>query len=488
MTYTDDSLTLHTDLYQINMMQVYFNQGIHNKRAVFELYFRKLPFENGFAVFAGLERIVSYLQQLTFSETDIAYLREEGYPEDFLAYLKDLKLELSVKSAREGDLVFANEPLVQVEGPLAQCQLVETALLNIVNFQTLIATKAARIKSVIAEEPLLEFGTRRAQEMDAAIWGTRAAVIGGADATSNVRAGKLFGIPVSGTHAHAMVQAYGDDYQAFKAYAETHRNCVFLVDTYDTLKIGVPAAIKVAKEFGNKINFQGVRLDSGDMAYLSKEVRKQLDAAGFTEAKIYASNDLDENTILNLKMQKAKIDVWGVGTKLITAYDQPALGAVYKIVSIEDDQGVMTDTIKLSNNAEKVSTPGKKQVWRITSREKGKSEGDYITFADVDVSKMTELHMFHPVYTYISKTVKDFEAVPLLTDIFKNGKLVYQLPSLADIKEYAKKELDDLWDEYKRVLNPQDYPVDLAKDVWDNKMALIDRVRKATFSQVKGEN
>lgn len=488
MTYTDDSLTLHTDLYQINMMQVYFNQGIHNKRAVFELYFRKLPFENGFAVFAGLERIVSYLQQLTFSETDIAYLREEGYPEDFLAYLKDLKLELSVKSAREGDLVFANEPLVQVEGPLAQCQLVETALLNIINFQTLIATKAARIKSVIAEEPLLEFGTRRAQEMDAAIWGTRAAVIGGADATSNVRAGKLFGIPVSGTHAHAMVQAYGDDYQAFKAYAETHRNCVFLVDTYDTLKIGVPAAIKVAKEFGDKINFQGVRLDSGDMAYLSKEVRKQLDAAGFTEAKIYASNDLDENTILNLKMQKAKIDVWGVGTKLITAYDQPALGAVYKIVSIEDDQGVMTDTIKLSNNAEKVSTPGKKQVWRITSREKGKSEGDYITFADVDVSKMTELYMFHPVYTYISKMVKDFEAVPLLTDIFKNGKLVYQLPSLADIKEYAKKELDDLWDEYKRVLNPQDYPVDLAKDVWDNKMALIDRVRKATFSQVKGEN
>lgn len=485
MTYTDDSLTLHTDLYQINMMQVYFNQGIHNKHAVFELYFRKIPFQNGFAVFAGLERMVSYLQNLAFSETDIAYLREEGYPEDFLAYLKDFKLELSVKSAREGDLVFANEPLVQVEGPLAQCQLVETALLNIVNFQTLIATKSARIKSVIADEPLMEFGTRRAQEMDAAIWGTRAAVIGGADATSNVRAGKIFGIPVAGTHAHAMVQAYGDDYKAFKAYAETHRECVFLVDTYDTLKIGVPAAIRVAKEFGDKINFQGVRLDSGDMAYLSKEVRKQLDAAGFTEAKIYASNDLDENTILNLKMQKAKIDVWGVGTKLITAYDQPALGAVYKIVSIEDDKGQMTDTIKLSNNAEKVSTPGKKQVWRITSREKGKSEGDYITFADVDVSDMTEIHMFHPVYTYISKTVKNFDAVPLLTDIFQDGRLVYDLPRLEDIKEYAKKELDELWDEYKRVLNPQEYPVDLAQDVWDNKMALIDRLRKATVGQVK---
>ncbi|MDY3024868.1 MAG: nicotinate phosphoribosyltransferase, partial [Streptococcus hyovaginalis] len=239
--------------------------------------------------------------------------------------------------------------------------------------------------------------------------------------------------------------------------------------------------------FGDKINFQGVRLDSGDMAYLSKEVRKQLDEAGFTDAKIYASNDLDENTILNLKMQKAKIDVWGVGTKLITAYDQPALGAVYKIVSIEDDNGHMKDTIKLSNNAEKVSTPGKKQVWRITSREKGKSEGDYITFSDIDVTKMDEIHMFHPVYTYINKTVKDFDAVPLLTDIFQKGKLVYELPALEEIKEYARQELEDLWDEYKRVLNPQEYPVDLAQDVWDNKMALIDQVRKAAFAQVKGD-
>lgn len=476
--YQDDSLTLHTDLYQINMMQVYFNQGIHNKHAVFEVYFRKLPFENGFAVFAGLERIVRYLENLHFTESDLAYLSQEGYPEDFLNYLKDFKLTLSVRSAREGDLVFANEPIVQIEGPLAQCQLVETAILNIVNFQTLIATKAARIKSVIEDEPLLEFGTRRAQEMDAAIWGTRAAVIGGADATSNVRAGKIFDIPVSGTHAHALVQTYGNDYEAFKAYASTHKDCVFLVDTYDTLKIGVPAAIRVAKEFGDQINFKGVRLDSGDMAYLSKQVRKQLDEAGFTEAKIYASNDLDENTILNLKMQKAKIDVWGVGTKLITAYDQPALGAVYKIVSIEDDKGQMIDTIKLSNNAEKVSTPGKKQVWRITSREKGKSEGDYITFDGADVNGMDEIFMFHPTYTYINKTVKNFDAVPLLIDVFKDGRLVYKLPTLPEIKAYAKFVLDALWDEYKRVLNPQEYPVDLAQEVWDNKMELIDKMRQ----------
>ncbi|HFH7254930.1 TPA: nicotinate phosphoribosyltransferase [Streptococcus agalactiae] len=483
--YKDDSLTLHTDLYQINMMQVFFNKGIHNKRAVFEAYFRKVPFENGYAVFAGLERIVRYLENLSFSDSDLSYLEELGYPEEFLDYLKNLKMELTVKSAKEGDLVFANEPLVQIEGPLAQCQLVETAILNIINYQTLVATKAARIRSVIEDEPLLEFGTRRAQEMDAAIWGTRAAIIGGANATSNVRAGKIFNIPVSGTHAHALVQTYGDDYQAFKAYAETHKDCVFLVDTYDTLRVGVPNAIRVAKEMGEKINFLGVRLDSGDLAYLSKKVRQQLDDAGFPNAKIYASNDLDENTILNLKMQKAKIDVWGVGTKLITAYDQPALGAVYKIVSIETDAGSMRDTIKLSNNAEKVSTPGKKQVWRITSRAKGKSEGDYITFADTDVTQLDEIEMFHPTYTYINKTVRDFDAVPLLVDIFDKGKLVYQLPSLQEIQEYGRKEFDQLWDEYKRVLNPQDYPVDLACDVWQNKMDLIDRIRKEALA--KGE-
>lgn len=483
--YKDDSLTLHTDLYQINMMQVYFNKGIHNKRAVFEAYFRKVPFENGYAVFAGLERIVRYLENLSFSDSDLSYLEELGYPEEFLDYLKNLKMELTVKSAKEGDLVFANEPLVQIEGPLAQCQLVETAILNIINYQTLVATKAARIRSVIEDEPLLEFGTRRAQEMDAAIWGTRAAIIGGANATSNVRAGKIFNIPVSGTHAHALVQTYGDDYQAFKAYAETHKDCVFLVDTYDTLRVGVPNAIRVAKEMGEKINFLGVRLDSGDLAYLSKKVRQQLDDAGFPNAKIYASNDLDENTILNLKMQKAKIDVWGVGTKLITAYDQPALGAVYKIVSIETDAGSMRDTIKLSNNVEKVSTPGKKQVWRITSRAKGKSEGDYITFADTDVTQLDEIEMFHPTYTYINKTVRDFDAVPLLVDIFDKGKLVYQLPSLQEIQEYGRKEFDQLWDEYKRVLNPQDYPVDLARDVWQNKMDLIDRIRKEALA--KGE-
>lgn len=479
--YPDDSLTLHTDLYQINMMKVYFKQNIHNKRAVFEVFFRKNPFNNGYAVFAGLERIISYLNNLTFSQSDLDYLQSLGYHGEFLDYLRNLKMSLTVRSVQEGDLVFANEPIVQVEGPLAQCQLVETALLNIVNFQTLIATKAARIRSVIEDEPLMEFGTRRAQEMDAAIWGTRAAVIGGANGTSNVRAGKLFDIPVLGTHAHALVQVYGNDYEAFKAYAETHHNCVFLVDTYDTLRLGVPAAIRVARELGDKIKFLGVRIDSGDLAYISKKVRQQLDEAGFPDAKIYASNDLDENTILNLKMQKAKIDVWGVGTKLITAYDQPALGAVYKIVAIEDETGELRNTIKLSNNAEKVSTPGKKQVWRITSREKGKSEGDYITYDGIDVNSLEELEMFHPTYTYINKTVKNFDAVPLLVNIFQEGNLVYEQPTLTEIQAYARKEFDKLWDEYKRVLNPQDYPVDLARDIWQDKMDLIDQMRKKAY-------
>lgn len=487
--YQDDSLTLHTDLYQINMMQTYWELGRAERHAVFECYFRDMPFNHGYAIFAGLERLVHYLENLRFSSSDIDYLREVGgYPEGFLTYLKEFKFTCTVRSALEGDLVFSNEPILQVEGPLAQAQLVETAILNMVNFQTLIATKAARIKSVIGEQPLLEFGSRRAQEVDAAIWGTRAAYIGGADATSNVRAGKIFGIPASGTHAHSLVQSYGNDYDAFMAYAKTHKDCVFLVDTYDTLKMGVPMAIKVAKEMGDKINFLGVRIDSGDMAYISKKVREQLDDAGFTEAKIYASNDLDETTILSLKMQKAKIDVWGVGTKLITAYDQPALGAVYKLVSIEDEYGQMIDTIKLSSNTEKVTTPGKKQIWRITRKKDGKSEGDYITLWDEDPREESEIFMFHPVHTYINKTVRDFVARPVLQDIFVDGKLIYSLPDLEHIKNYAQDCLDSLWEEYKRDLNPQKYPVDLSTDCWNHKMATMDKVRKqvAKISQEKG--
>lgn len=481
--YPDDSKALHTDLYQINMIETYWRDGISERQAVFECYFRKMPFESGYAVFAGLERIIDYINHLSFSESDIAYLKTLGYQDDFLDYLRHLKISLTIRSVEEGELVFANEPLIQVEGPLAQCQLIETALLNIVNYQTLIATKASRIKRACRGDAVLEFGTRRAHEMDAAIWGTRAAYIGGFDATSNVRAGKIFGIPVSGTHAHALVQAYRDEYQAFKAYAETHRDCVFLVDTYDTLNSGVPNAIRVADEMGDKINFLGVRIDSGDMAYISKKVRKQLDEAGYPDAKIYASSDLDEGTILNLKMQHAKIDVWGVGTKLITAFDQPALGAVYKIVAIEDETGEIRDTIKLSSNAEKVSTPGRKQVWRITHLHDGKSEGDYVALYDEKPNEQESLYMFHPVYTYINKTVTGFEARPLLKVIYEKGNQIYTLPRLTDIRDKAKQNLDSLWGEYKRNLNPQDYPVDLSQLLWDHKMNLIEEVKQSIKSK-----
>ena len=475
----DDSLALHTDLYEINMMYTYFKKGIADRNAVFESFYRREPFGNGYAVYAGLEHIINYLKNLKFTESDLQYLKEnEGYDDDFIDYLRNLKLKLTIRSMKEGELVFANEPILQVEGPLAQCQLVETAILNIINFQTLLATKAARIKLAVKDDGLMEFGSRRAQETDAALWGARAAYIGGFDSTSNVRAGKLFGIPISGTHAHALVEAFGSEYDAFKAYAETHKNCVFLVDTYDTVRSGVPNAIKVANEMGDKINFLGVRIDSGDMAYISKQVRKELDDAGYPDAKIFASNDLDENTITNLKMQGAKIDVWGIGTKYITAYDQPALGAVYKLVAMEDELGAMRDTLKISSNAIKVSTPGKKQVWRISANTAKKNEGDWVSRYNEDPRKFDALFMFHPQYNYINKVVTDYTAIPLLHDIFKDGKLVYDQPSLDEIKKFCADNLDGLWDEYKRSLNPQEYPVDLSQNLYESKMDLIQDIRR----------
>ncbi|KMK90738.1 nicotinate phosphoribosyltransferase [Rossellomorea marisflavi] len=477
MQYADDSLALHTDLYQINMTKAYWDDNFHNRKAVFEVFFRKLPFGNGYAVFAGLERIIEFVKKFRFSDSDIEYLRELGYEEEFLQYLKEMRFTGTIRSMEEGEISFGNVPLLRVEAPLGQAQLLETALLNIVNYQTLIATKANRIKQVVQDEVVMEFGTRRAHELDAAIWGTRAAYIGGFDATSNVRAGKIFGMPVSGTHAHAMVQAYRDEYTAFHKYAESHKDCVFLVDTYDTLRSGVPTAIKVAKELGDKINFKGIRLDSGDMAYQSKKARKMLDDAGFPETKIIASNDLDEYTIMNLKAQGALIDVWGIGTKLITAYDQPALGAVYKLVSIEGEDGNMQDTIKISSNAEKVSTPGKKRVYRIINSINHKSEGEYIALEHEKPQEEERLKMFHPVHTYISKFVTNFEARELHVDVFKDGELVYETPSLDRIRTFVNENLELLWDEYKRAMNPEGYPVDLSDECWSNKMELIHEVK-----------
>jgi len=486
--FIDDSLMLHTDLYQLNMMETYWRDGVHNRRAVFDLFFRKLPFGNGYAVFAGLEKVIHYIKNFGFTESDIQYLREEGeFGEDFLAFLQDMKFTGSIRSMQEGEIVFANEPLLRVDAPLAQAQLIETALLNIVNYQTLIATKASRIKQVVKAEVAMEFGTRRAHELDAALWGTRAAYIGGFDSTSNVRAGKLFGIPTAGTHAHSMVQAYKDDYTSFKKYAETHNDCVFLVDTYDTLRSGVPNAIKVAREFGDKINFIGIRLDSGDLAYLSKEARKMLDEAGFKQAKIVASSDLDEYTIMNLKAQGAKIDIWGVGTKLITAYEQAALGAVYKIVAVEQSDGRMEDTIKISSNPEKVTTPGIKNVYRIINNINNRSEGDYITLEDENPQQENRLKMFHPVHTFVSKFVTNFSARDLHHDIFTDGQLVYNQPSLEEVRKHSTYCLGVLWEEYTRMLNPEEYPVDLSQKCWDNKMRNIEEV-KEKIAKMTGES
>ncbi|MGN8647239.1 nicotinate phosphoribosyltransferase [Gracilibacillus sp. HCP3S3_G5_1] len=485
MTYEDDSLMLHTDLYQVNMAETYWRDGKANQKAIFELYFRKLPFDNGYAVFAGLDRVLDFIENFGFTESDLSYLKEiGGYEEDFLNYLRNMKFSGTIRSMKEGEVVFANEPLMRIEAPLAEAQLIETPLLNIVNYQTLIATKAARIKYVVGDSTVMEFGTRRAHEMDAAIWGTRAAYIGGFSATSNVRAGKLFGIPIAGTHAHAMVQAYRDDYTAFKKYASTHKNCVFLVDTYDTLRSGVPNAIRVAKEFGEKINFQGIRLDSGDMAYLSKKARKMLDDAGFPDAKIIASNDLDEYTILNLQAQGAKIDIYGIGTKLITAYDQAALGGVYKLVAIEEN-GKMVDTIKISANPEKVTTPGSKKVYRIINNENGRSEGDYIALEDENPQAEKRLKMFHPVHTYISKFVTNFTAVNLHEDVVVDGEIKYQSPSLEEVQNYTISNMELLWEEYKRTMKPEEYPVDLSEACWENKMNLIRDVKAKVKQKVE---
>lgn len=478
MSYLDDSLALHTDLYELNMAYTYWKKGNADKRSVFEVYYRQNPFGMGYTIFAGLERVVDYISNLHFSESDIEYLRNEiGFEEEFIEYLQNWHFRGTLRAMREGEVAFAEEPLVQVEGPILDCQLIETALLNIINYQTLIATKASKLKTAAEGDTVMEFGARRAQELDASIWGARATYIGGVDSTSNVRAAKLFNIPVSGTHAHSLVQAYRNEYEAFKAYAETHKDCVFLVDTYNAIESGVPNAIRVADEMGDKINFLGVRLDSGDLSYQSKRVRELLDAAGYPDAKIVASNDLDSEVILNLKMQGAKIDIWGVGTKLITAYDQPALGAVYKIVSIEDDFGEMQHTLKLTANMSKISTPGKKQVWRIRSQNDTKPEGDLITLSDERPDLEDELYMFHPQYTYINKTVKDFVARPLLHDIFVDGKLIYELPTLEEIREYAHEKLGEQYEEHRRILNPEQYPVDLSQDLYDAKVETVNYFR-----------
>ncbi|MFC4301851.1 nicotinate phosphoribosyltransferase [Cohnella boryungensis] len=474
---SSESLTLHTDKYQINMMYAHWKRGTLNEKAVFEAYFRKLPFGNGYAVFAGLERIVEYVRGLAFGEEEIRYLRtqEENYEERFLEELRSFAFTGSIHAVPEGTLVFPNVPLVRVEARVFEAQLIETALLNFMNYQTLIATKASRIKQVAPQDKLLEFGTRRAQEADAAIWGARATYIAGFHATSNMRAGMRFGIPTSGTHAHAWVQGHDSEEDAFREYARAMPDHVtLLVDTYDTLKSGVPNAIRIARELaGQGKRLRGIRLDSGDLAYLSKRARAMLDEAGFPEASIVASNDLDENIIAELKAQGAKIDAWGVGTQLITAFDQPSLGGVYKLVAREKN-GKLEPVIKISGNPEKISNPGMKEAYRIVNRETGMAEADYMTLPDdEDICAGKPVELVDPLHRHRFKRVDNYEALPLLTPIFREGELVYALPKLEEIRSYHEQQLTQFWPEHLRKLNPEQYRVNFSPAFLELKDRLI---------------
>ncbi|XID94002.1 nicotinate phosphoribosyltransferase [Paenibacillaceae bacterium WGS1546] len=475
---------LHTDKYQINMMYAHWKQGTLNRKAVFEAYFRKLPFGNGYAVFAGLERIVEYLQGLRFGENAIRYLRsqDERYDEGFLAELSRFRFTGSLSAMWEGTLAFPNEPLLRVEARVFEAQLIETALLNFMNYQTLIATKASRIKRVAPRERLLEFGTRRAQEADAAVWGARAAYVAGFHATSNMRAGMRFGIPTSGTHAHSWVQGHESEEDAFRRFAEALPDHVtLLVDTYDTLKSGVPNAIRIGKELEKRgKRLKGIRLDSGDLAYLSKRARKMLDESGFSDTLIVASNDLDENIIAELKAQGAKIDVWGVGTQLITAFDQPSLGGVYKLVAREGDGG-MEPVIKISGNPEKISNPGMKDVYRIVAEDSGMAEADYICLSHEPMpSGETPLKLIDPLHPHRFKIVNRYEAIPLLHPVIDSGRQVGRLPGLDQIRANHERQLAMFWPEYLRKLNPETYRVNFSPAMLELKGKLLAEHREST--------
>lgn len=473
------SLSLLTDLYQLTMAYGYWKSGRAEQEAVFHLYFRKNPFEGGYAVCAGLDYAVHFLQNLKFSDNDIEFLTslrnakgEELFELDFIDYLRNLAFTCSVEAIPEGTVVFPNEPLLRVTGPLLQAQLVETPLLTLLNFQTLIATKAARITEAAQGDLVMEFGMRRAQGVDGALSATRAAFIGGVKATSNVMAGELFGIPVKGTHAHSWVLAFNSEEESFENYAAAFpHDSVFLVDTFDTLE-GVKNAVKVARKMReNGTELAGIRLDSGDLAYLSIEARKLLDAAGFPRVSIVASNDLDEYLITSLKQQGARIDSWGIGTKLVTAYDQPALGGVYKLGALKGENGAWQYKLKLSEQLVKTSTPGIQQVRRFLSPE-GKFTADMIWNEAEPLPATPKL--IHPLDATKQKTIAPetpFE--DLLIPVFKQGELVYKLPQLEEIQARTTQQVNALDPTIRRFLNPHPYPVGLEETLYNLKTELI---------------
>lgn len=474
------NLTLLTDLYQLTMMNGYLKEGRKDEIAVFDVFFR----QNGMITYSlacGLEQAVDYVLNLRFGKEELSYLKSLGiFSEEFLEYLKNFKFTGDVYAVPEGTVVFPGEPILTVKAPIMQAQLIETALLNIINFQTLIASKSAKINYAAKGDTIMEFGLRRAQAPDAGIYGARAAVIGGCASTSNVLAGKMFDIPVSGTHAHSWVMNFKDEYTAFKAYADVYPdNALLLVDTYDTLKQGVPNAIKVFDELKAKgYKPKGIRLDSGDLAYLSKKARALLDEAGYYDAKICASGDLDEYSINSLKNQGAKIDFWGVGTRLITSADMPALGGVYKLSAIIDDDGNVIPKIKLSDNTEKITNPGFKNVYRVYDKKTGKAEADCIYLRGETLPDgKAPLVLTHPTERWKQIEFDDYTVRSLQVDVIKDGKLVYDMPSLKDIKAYAEKELASFWDEYKRLDRPHVYKVDLSDKLYELKKEMLETIR-----------
>ena len=473
------NLTMLCDYYELTMSQGYFATGYCDRIAYFDLFFRQCPDGGGFAIAAGLEQIIQYVQELHFGPEDIEYLRGRNmFSEEFLQYLADFKFTGDIWAVPEGTPIFPNEPIITVRAPAIQAQLVETYMLLCINHQSLIATKSNRIVRAAEGRTVLEFGSRRAQGADAAILGARAAYIGGCHGTACTISDQLFGVKAGGTMAHAWVQMFDSEYEAFKAYAQMYpHNAVLLVDTYNTLKSGVPNAIRVFNEVLKPMGITkcGIRLDSGDMAYLTQQARIMLDEAGWTECSISVSNSLDEYIIRDILRQGAKIDLFGVGERLITAKSEPVFGGVYKLAAVEEPDGTIVPKIKISENVVKITNPHYKKLYRFYAKDTGKAIADYLTVYDEIVDDTKDMEIFDPEATWKTKQVYNFTAKELQVPIFKGGQLVYKLPSLEEIRAYCKEQVDTLWDEVKRFDNPQTYYVDLSQKLWDVKYGLLKR-------------
>lgn len=481
MCISERKLTLLCDFYELTMARGYFNSEIKNKIAYFDVFFRRVPDGGGYAIAVGLESVIEYIKSLKFDDSDVEYLRTKGiFDEEFLKYLKDFKFSGDIWAVPEGTVVFPNEPIMIVRAPLIEAQFIETFVLLSINHQSLIATKASRIVRAAQGRIVSEFGARRAHGADASVLGARAAYIGGVNSTSCVLADKLFGVPAGGTMAHSWVQMFDTEYEAFETYCKLYpKSPTLLVDTYDVLKSGVPNAIKAFKSVLSEEERQScaIRIDSGDLTYLSKKARKMLDAAGLTGCKIVASNALDEYLIRDLLLQGAPLDIFGVGERLITAKSEPVFGGVYKLSALEDENGVITPKIKVSENAVKITTPDFKKLYRFYSKETGKAEADLLTVHNEEINTSEPYELFDPNHVWKRKTMENYELRELLVPIFKNGECVYTAPSVKEIKENCKKELSTMWDEVLRFENPHNYYVDLSEKLWQEKHDLLKIVK-----------